>query len=242
VSADQPTILATSIGFQAEGTDPQNLRPGASYQLAADLAHAGKHPRICAIATAVGDDSSRLAAVHNGFSKLGMVSSHLTLFPMPNVPDMRQHLLEQDVIWVSGGSTANLLALWRLHGLDAILRECWEAGVVLAGVSAGSLCWHVGGTTDSFGPTLQPVTNGLGFLPYSNSPHHDTEPQRRPMIRQLIAQGALPDGYATENGTGLIYFGTELHDAFTEVPGKKAYSLVRHGDTVIETALATRLI
>ena len=128
---------------------------------------------------------------------------------MPNVPDMRAHLLAQDVIWVGGGSTANLLALWRLHGLDVILRECWEAGVVLKGVSAGSLCWHVGGTTDSFGPTLRPVTDGLAFLPYSNSPHHDAEEQRRPLIHRLIAEGALPDGYATENGTGLVFFGTD---------------------------------
>jgi peptidase E len=117
--------------------------------------------------------------VHNAFSKLGMVSSHLTLFPMPNVPDMRAHLLAQDVIWVSGGSTANLLALWRLHGLDVILRECWESGVVLKGVSAGSLCWHVGGTTDSFGPTLSRHQRP-GFLPYSNSPHHDAEPSGAP--------------------------------------------------------------
>ena len=163
MAARQPTIIATSIGFQAEGPDPANLRPGPSYRLAADLARAGAHPRICIIATAVGDDSSRLAAVHNAFSKLGFISSHLTLFPMPNVPDVRAHLLAQDVIWVGGGSTANLLALWRLHGLDVVLRECWEAGVVLKGVSAGSLCWHVGGTTDSFGPTLEPVTNGLGL-------------------------------------------------------------------------------
>ena len=110
-----------------------NLRPGPSYRLAADLARAGAHPRVCIIATAVGDDPTRLAAVHNAFSKLGFISSHLTLFPMPNVPDVRAHLLAQDVIWVGGGSTANLLALWRLHGLDAILRECWEAGVVLQG-------------------------------------------------------------------------------------------------------------
>ena len=164
MTASQPTIIADSIGFQPEGPDPQNIRPGASYQLAAELAHAGEHPRICTIATAVGDDSTRLAAVHNAFSKLGMVSSHLTLFPMPNVPDMRAHLLAQDVIWVSGGSTANLVALWRLHGLDVILRECWESGVVLKGVSAGSLCWHIGGTTDSFGPELRVITNGLGFL------------------------------------------------------------------------------
>ena len=139
---------------------------------------------------------------------------------MPNVPDVRAHLLAQDVIWVGGGSTANLLALWRLHGLDVVLRECWEAGVVLKGVSAGSLCWHVGGTTDSFGPTLEPVTNGLAFLPYSNSPHHDAEEQRRPLIHRLIAEGMLPDGYATENGTGLVFYGTELQDAFTEVDGQ----------------------
>jgi peptidase E len=242
VSARQPTIIATSIGFLPEGPDPANIRPGPSYQLAAELAEAGAHPRICIIATAVGDDAARLAAVHNAFSKLGMVSSHLTLFPMPNVPDVREHLLAQDVIWVSGGSTANLLALWRLHGLDVILRDCWESGVVLKGVSAGSLCWHVGGTTDSFGPTLRSVTNGLGFLPYSNSPHHDAEAQRRPLIHRLIAEGTLPDGYATENGTGLVFFGTELHDVFTEVPGKTAYSLTRQGNRTVETALPTRVL
>jgi peptidase E len=194
------------------------------------------------IATAVGDDATRLAAAHNAFTKLDMISSHLALFSMPNVPDVRAHLMAQDIIWVGGGSTANLLALWRLHGLDVILRECWEAGVVLKGVSAGSLCWHVGGTTDSFGPVLQPVTDGLGFLPYSNSPHHDAEPLRRPTIHRLIAEGTLPDGYATENGTGLVFYGTELHEAITEEAGKTTYSLTRQGDAVVETALPTRVL
>jgi peptidase E len=240
--ASQPTIIATSIGFQSDGSDPTTLRPGPSYELAAELAHAGAHPRICVIATATGDDVAWLAQMHNAFAKLGMISSHLALFPMPNVPDIREHLLSQDIIWVAGGSSANLLALWRLHGLDTILRECWETGVVLKGVSAGSLCWHVGGTTDSFRLPLQPITNGLGFLPYSNSPHHDAEPERRPTIHRLIAEGTLPDGYATENGTALIYYGTELHEAITEVEGKTAYSLTRHGETVTETALPTRLL
>ena len=152
-----------------------NVRPGPSFRLAADLARAGDHPRVCIVATALGDDTSRLAAAHNAFAKLGFISSHLTLFPMPNVDDVRAHLLAQDVIWVGGGSTANLLALWRLHGLDLIMRECWEAGVVLKGVSAGSLCWHVGGTTDSFGPELEPVTNGLGVPPLLQQP----APRRR---------------------------------------------------------------
>jgi peptidase E len=242
VAARQPTIVATSIGFQLDGPDPANKRPGPSYRLAADLAQAGEHPRLCVIATAGGDNDYWLAAIHNAFSKLGFISSHLALFPMPNVPDIRAHLLAQDVIWVGGGSTANLLALWRLHGLDVVLRECWEAGVVLKGVSAGSLCWHVGGTTDSFGPTLVPVTDALGFLPYSNSPHHDAEAQRRPLIHRLIADGTLPDGYATENGTGLIFYGTELQDAFTEVEGKLTYSLTRNGSTTREEALETRLL
>jgi peptidase E len=161
---------------------------------------------------------------------------------MPNFDDIEGHLSRQDVIWVSGGSTANLLALWRLHGLDTILKDAWQAGVVLMGVSAGSLCWHVGGTTDSFGPDLRPVTDALGWLPYSNSPHHDAEEQRRPLIHKLIADGTLPDGYATDNGAGLLYHGTELHEAFSEKSGALAYEIRRDGDAARETPLPTRVL
>jgi peptidase E len=91
-----------------------------------------------------------------------------------------------------GGSVVNLLAVWRAHGLDAVFRRVWEAGVVLAGVSAGSLCWHVGGSTDSFGPQLRPVTDCLGLLPYGNAPHYDSEAQRRPLTHRLVADGTLP--------------------------------------------------
>jgi len=238
--ASQPTILATSIGFQPDGPDQWNLRPGPAYPLAAELAQAGNHPRLCIIATAVGDNPSWLAAMHHAFSKLDMVVSHLDLFPMPNVDDIEAHLCRQDIIWVSGGSTANLLALWRLHGLDTILRAAWQAGTVLMGVSAGSVCWHIGGTTDSFGLPLHPVTDALGFLPYSNSPHHDAEPERRPLIHRLIADGTLPDGYATDNGAGLVYHGTDLHEAITEKPGALAYEIQRDGDAARETAIPTR--
>jgi cyanophycinase-like exopeptidase len=242
VSASQPTIIATSIGFRADGPDALSVRPGPSYRLAAELAQAHSAPRVCIIPTAGGENTLYLSAYHHAFSKIGMVSSHLTLFPMPNIADIRSHLLAQDIIWVGGGSTANLLALWRLHGLDLILRECWEAGVVLKGVSAGSICWHVGGTTDSFGLPLQAVTNGLGFLPYSNSPHYDTEEERRPLTQRLIGDGTLPDGYATENGTGLVFLGTELQYAFTEEPGKTAYAITRTAEGVNEEVVETRLL
>ena len=241
MTALQPTILATSIGFSS-AADPWNLCPGPAYSLAARIAKAGPHPRLCIIGTAVGDNPAWLSAMHQAFSRLDMVVSHLDLFPMPNIDDIEGHLSRQDVIWVSGGSTANLLALWRLHGLDTILHAAWQAGVVLMGVSAGSVCWHAGGTTDSFGPALRPLTNALGFLPYSNSPHHDGEEQRRPLIHQLIAAGTLPDGYATDNGAGLLYYGTELYEAVSEKPGALAYEIRRDGDTARETPLPTRIL
>jgi peptidase E len=242
VPAARPTIFATSIGFQSDGADVWNFRPGPAYSLAVELARAGDRPRLCIIATAVGDSPTWLAAMHHAFSKLDMVVSHLDLFPMPNVDDIEAHLNRQDIIWVSGGSTANLLALWRIHGLDRILRDAWQAGVVLMGVSAGSVCWHLGGTTDSFGLPLQPLTNALGFLPYSNSPHHDAEPERRPLMHRLVANGTLSDGYATDNGAGLIYHGTDLHEAVTETPKALAYEIRRDGDTAQETPIPTRLL
>jgi len=141
-----------------------------------------------------------------------------------------------------GGSTANLLALWRTHHLDEILRECWEAGVVLAGVSAGKLCWHLGGTTDSFGLELQPITDGLGLLPYSNCPHYDAEDQRRPLYHRLVGDGTLPAGYATDNGAGLHYVGTELVRVVTEVDGAAAYHVEPGEHQPIETRLEATLV
>ena len=116
----------------------------------------------------------------------------LDLFPMPNLDDVAGHLLDADVVWVNGGSVANLLAVWDVHGLRTPMRAAWEAGVVLAGVSAGAICWYVGGCTDSFGPELRAVTNGLGLLPYGCGVHYDSEETRRPTVHRLVARRHAP--------------------------------------------------
>lgn len=206
------------------------MRPGGLLDYALELAQPPGTPRLCFINTAGGDQAWWNATIHAAYYERDVRVSVLNLFPMPNVADVAAHLQAQDLIWVGGGSTANLLALWRLHGLDRILRGCWESGVVLAGVSAGSVCWHVGGTTDSFGPELRLLTNGLGFLPFSNGVHYDAEEQRRPLFQRLIAEELLPAGYATDNGVGLLYQGTVMVEAVSEVNGAGAYHVERAPD------------
>jgi peptidase E len=120
--------------------------------------------------------------------------------------------------------------MWELHGVGTLMRDAWRAGVVLTGVSAGSICWHVGGTTDSFGPELRAVTNGLALVPFSNGVHYDSEPQRRPDFQRLIAAGALPAGYATDDGVGLLYRDTEFVEAVSEKPEAAAYFVERGPD------------
>lgn len=203
----------------------------------------GRAPRVCFLATACGDDTRLITTFYDNAWRERWAASHVALLPMPNVGDLREHLLAQDVVWVWGGSVAGLLAMWRLHGLDIVVGEAWEAGVVLTGVSAGSICWHVGGTTDSFGPALRPVTNGLGLLPWSNGVHYDSGPERRPLFQSLVAGGTLPSGYATDDGTGLLYRGTEMVEALAERDNVGAYRVERGPDnTVLETPLDIRRI
>ncbi len=221
-----PTVLATSGGFRRG--DRTQLLPGPLLWEAIGLAGAPRWPKLCHLGTAGGDQPHWKAWINDAFTGTDVWVSHLDLFPMPSVADMRAHLLAQDVVWVGGGSVAGLLAMWRLHGLDEVFREVWQAGVVLSGVSAGSICWHTGGVTHSFGPTLQPVTNGLGLLPYANGVHYDSEPQRRPLLQSLVADGTLPDAYATDDGVGLLYRGTQLVEAVSGRPDAAAYRITRH--------------
>jgi peptidase E len=235
--ADAPTILATSGGVVPGRRTRYSVGPLT--ELAVDLAGVtGRAPRVCFLGTASGDNPALIRDYYDMAHEAGFAASHLQLFTMPNHDDVRGHLLAQDVIWVFGGSVAGLLAMWRLHGLDEVMREAWHAGVVLTGVSAGSLCWHVGGTTDSFGPDLRAIDNGLALVPWSNGVHYDSEEQRRPLYHRLVADGSLPDGYATDDGAGVLYRGTELVGAYAENGRAGAYLVERGPDTsAVETAL-----
>ena len=241
VTAAQPTIVATSGGFREGHRVPLAFAPLVHH--AVELARVnGRPPRVAYLGTAMGDQEWFSARVLAAGHDAGFDTTVLNLFTMPSVDDVRAYLLSQDVVWVGGGSVVNLLAVWRVHGLDVVFREVWEAGVVLGGVSAGSICWFVGGTTDSFGPELRPVTNGLALLPWGNGVHMDSEPGRWPLLRALVADGTLPTSHATDDGVGLVYAGTELVEAVSERAGPGAYLLERTATGVQETPLAPRLL
>jgi peptidase E len=242
MTADQPTILATCGGMKpGRRTD---LEYGPLVVHAVELSGVtGRAPRVCQVDTAGGDQRFAQAQQDEAGRVAGIRTSHLTLFPQPNVADTLAFLLEQDVIWVNGGSVVNLLAVWRAHGLPDMFAEAWRQGVVLAGGSAGAVCWHSGGTTSSFGPEIAPVDNGLGFLPYSCCVHYDSDPARRPLYHQLVRDRRMEDGFALDEGAGVVYRGTEVVDVVTDIPGNRAYRVRRSGDgAVTEEPLEARLL
>ena len=232
-------ILATSGGFLA--TDRWGvMRPGGLLLEALRLTGA-ERPRVCLVMTASGDDAAYLARSYAALGELGCDVDHLALFTMPN-RDPEEVLGRSDLVWVGGGSVANLLALWRLHGVDTAMRAAWDRGTILAGVSAGSICWHVGGPTDSFGPTLRVVTDGLSLLPYGNGVHYDSEEQRRPLLQRVVGDGLLPTSYATDDRIGIHYEGDQAVRVIADLDvdadtGPAAYRVERTGGEVVETRL-----
>ncbi len=189
-----------------------------------------ERPRICCLPTATGDAEG---AKLDFYASLGgrAETSHLDLFHR-EVADLRGFLLAQDAIHVSGGNTANALAIWRVHGVDAILREAWEAGIVLTGPSAGMICWFECSVTDSYG-ALAPLHDGLGFLAGSACPHYDGEQERRPTYARLVADG-FPSGLAADDGVALHFVGTELEEVVAWRPGARAYRVDPDGETALE--------
>ncbi len=146
-------------------------------------------PRVCFLPTAGGEKSEWIVRFYEAFSVRDCEPSHLTLFGMPEEPAV--HIGRQDVIYVGGGNTANMLAIWGVHGIDRALREAWERGAVVGGMSAGANCWFEDSVTDSFGPKLRELGDGLGLLGGSFCPHYDGEPERRPVYTELVRAGVF---------------------------------------------------
>jgi dipeptidase E len=189
-------------------------------------------PRVLHVPTAVGDAAEGIVGFYERFAGLGELS-HLRFFPWPP-RELRDLALAQDAISVGGGSTANMLAVWRVHGFDAILREAWEQGVLLFGASAGMICWFEAGVTDSFGSQLEGMRDGLGFLAGSACPHYDGEALRRPRYRKLVGEG-FPAGVAADDGVGLHYVGTDLREVVSCRPGARAYRVKAESEEALET-------
>ena len=231
----QPTIFAMGGGgFTMEPGNP------ALDDYVRTLAPA-REPRICLLPTAGGDSEDQIVRFHAAFGDQLCEPSHVSLFRLGDRPvPLREHLLAQDDIYVGGGSKVNLLALWRAHALDEILREAWQAGIVLAGLSAGSMCWFEWGVTRSTGRPAP--ARGLGFLPGSNSVHYDSQPERRRCYLDVVARGDAPPGWGVDDGAGLLFRGTRLVEVVASRPGARAFRVhVRDGEAV-EDELQPRLL
>jgi dipeptidase E len=190
-------------------------------------------PKVCVLPTATGDAS--VPGFYELFSGDRCRPTHVGLFGIPR-PDWREHLLSRDLVFVGGGNTASMLGVWRAHGVEAVLREAWQRGVVLAGNSAGAICWFQAGVTDSFRVELDGL-DCLGWLPGSCCPHYDGEENRRPAYRRLLEEG-FPPGIAIDDHAAVRFEGTELAEVVSAVEGAGAYRVDRDG----ETPLAVRSV
>jgi dipeptidase E len=245
VAVGERTIVAMGGGgFQMEPDNP--LLDDHVLALARERSgrdrRGSEWPRICLIPTATKDDPGVIADFERLFAPPRAEPRVLRLFDRED-EDLAAVVRDQDGVYVTGGNTANMLALWRLHGLDRVLREAWNAGVVMAGMSAGAICWFESCTTDSFGPTLRPLYGGLGILDGSLSPHYHGEVQRRPLYLQLVADGTLPAGFAVDDGAALVFRDRELVEVVTSSPDAGAWRVEpdgRGGST--EVALPTRYL
>ena len=194
-----------------------------------------KNPKVVFLPTASGDAEGYISNFYRSFGAYDCEPSHLSLFRV-DTQDLESFILEKDVIYVGGGNTKSMLSLWREWGLDVILRKAWEQGIVLAGLSAGAICWFEEGLTDSYGHELMPLS-ALGFLKGSHSPHYDGESERRPAYQKYIKSGHLMPGYAADDGVGLHFIDQELHKVVSSRPNAKAYYVTTEGESLIERTI-----
>lgn len=199
-----------------------------------------RKPRVCFLPTAGGDRYEGIVMFYEAFPAKRAEASHLPLFGVPRT-DIRDFLLSQDVIYVGGGNTANMLAVWRVHGVDRVLREAWRRGIVLTGVSAGMLCWFEGGVTDSFGRPLSKIGDGLGFLKGSACPHYDGEKDRRPIYHRLLQRG-LAAGVAADDFAAIHFVGTKIHACIATRRNARCYRVSIRAGVVHEEEMKTRYV
>jgi dipeptidase E len=193
-----------------------------------------KKPNICFIPTASGDAEGYIERFYKAFETENCVPAHLSLFSPPQ--NLEEFVKKQDIFYVGGGNTKNLLALWREWGLDQLLKNAYEEGKVLAGLSAGSLCWFEEGVTDSFGPLRG--LQCLGFISGSHCPHYDGEEERRPAYQRLIMEGLKP-GFAADDGAALHFINGKLQRAVSSREQAKTYYVELKNEKVIESVLDT---
>lgn len=230
------SILTLGGGGFSTAEDGSSLIDDFVLSLAGD-----DQPRICFVPTASGDDRGYIERFLAAFAGRARTSV-LSLFGRdPWGYGDPASALEQDIVYVGGGSTANLLALWRLHGLDRMLEQAAAAGTLLAGVSAGMNCSFEGSSTDSYGP-LRALTDGLGWLTGSACPHYLAEPDRRAAFRRMVGGGELPDGYAVDDGVALLWRDAVLVDAVAERQGGQAFRVERTERRVVETPIPVRFL
>jgi len=196
-------------------------------------------PKICLLPTASGDGEAQIRQFHATFGSRACEPMHISLFRLGSRPiPLRETLLQQHVVYVGGGSMLGLLAVWRALGLDTILRECWEAGVVLAGLSAGAMCWFEWGVSSSLGaPAPAP---GLGLLPGSLSVHADGEPARLPVYREAVADGTIPPGWAADDGVALLFRDNDLEEVVSSRPGRQVLRVESGAESVLEPRVLAR--
>jgi dipeptidase E len=196
-------------------------------------------PRVCLLPTASGDGEGQIRQFHATFGARACEPMHIALFRLGRRPvPLRETLLAQDIVYVGGGSMVGLLAVWRALGLDAILRECWEAGVVLAGLSAGAMCWFEWGVSTSLGHPAP--ARGLGFVAGSLSVHADGEPDRLRVYRRAVAAGTVPPGWAADDGAGLLFRGDTLAEVVSSRPHAGAQRVEPDGEAPLRPRRLSR--
>jgi dipeptidase E len=198
-------------------------------------------PRVCFLPTASGDADHYVVRFYRHFPASRCEASHLSLFRRERAPaDPREHLLSQDLIYVGGGSVRSLIGTWKAHGLDHVLREAWERGTVLCGLSAGSMCWFADGISTFHGGPPDRVA-GLGLLPWSNTVHYSSEPARREALHEWLLTGMAPV-YAADDGAALHFVGEDAVQVVASRRDARAYRVERRHGRILTTQLATRYL